>query len=76
LQWKFNAESPIVSTPAVTEEAIYFGTMAGEVISITRKDRKLRWKFRTDKPIPSSPLIADGIIYIGSIDHHVYALPA
>jgi outer membrane protein assembly factor BamB len=79
VQWKFNAEAPIVSTPAVTEEAVYFGTAAkdrGELISISRRDRKLRWKFKTGGPVPSSPLIVDGIVYIGSTDHHVYALPA
>jgi outer membrane protein assembly factor BamB len=76
IQWKFNADSQIVSTPAVTEDAVYFGTSAGEFISISRKDRKVRWKFKTGGPIPSSPLVVDGIIYIGSTDHHVYAFPA
>ena len=78
VQWKFNAEAPIVSTPAVTEDAVYFGTVSkekGEIISVSRKDRKLRWRFKTGGPVPSSPLVVDGIVYVGSTDHYVYALP-
>ncbi|MCB0210965.1 MAG: PQQ-binding-like beta-propeller repeat protein, partial [Anaerolineae bacterium] len=47
----------------------------GEIISVSRKDRKLRWRFKTGGPVPSSPLVVDGIVYVGSTDHYVYALP-
>ncbi len=66
----------VTSSPAVFEDAVYFGSVDGNVYSVDARTGTLRWRVRTGGPVTSSPAIADGVIYIGSTDRHVYALVA
>ena len=74
--WKFSTDNQVTSSPAFFEDAVYFGSVDGNVYSLDGRTGTLRWRFRTGGPVTSSPIIADGIVYIGSTDHRVYALVA
>jgi outer membrane protein assembly factor BamB len=63
------------STPAIYEDAIYFGSTDGSVYCLSTDRGKLRWRFDTEAMIVGSPTIENGIVYIGSCDGNIYALP-
>lgn len=64
-----------LSSPAVYNGAIYFGSGDGHVYAVDTSGT-LRWKYQTGDVIHASPAIADGIVYIGSWDSWFYAIDA
>lgn len=65
-----------LSSPAVFNGAVYFGSGDNYVYSLDAATGSLKWKFRTGDVVHASPAIADGILYIGSWDSMLYALDA
>lgn len=65
-----------LSSPAVWNGAVYFGSSDGNVYSLDATSGELKWKFHTGDVVHSSPAIADGVLYIGSWDTYLYALDA
>ena len=65
-----------LSSPAVWNGAVYFGSSDGNVYSLEASSGALKWKFKTGDVVHSSPAIADGVLYIGSWDTYLYALDA
>jgi outer membrane protein assembly factor BamB len=63
-----------LSSPAVRNGAVYFGSSDGNVYSLDAASGALKWKFHTGDVVHSSPAIADGVLYIGSWDTYLYAL--
>lgn len=76
VKWKFRAGGPIVSSPAVSEGAIYFGSSDHNVYALDQRSGQPRWKFATQGRVTSSPALADGTVYIGSFDGNLYAIDA
>ena len=65
-----------LSSPAVWNGAVYFGSGDGNVYALDAATGQLKWKFRTRDVVHASPAIADGVLYIGSWDSFLYALDA
>ena len=65
-----------LSSPAVWNGAVYFGSSDGNVYSLEAASGALKWKFHTGDVVHSSPAIADGVLYVGSWDTYLYALDA
>jgi outer membrane protein assembly factor BamB len=65
-----------LSSPAVWNGAVYFGSGDGNVYALESASGKLKWKFKTGDVVHSSPAISDGTLYIGSWDTYLYALDA
>jgi eukaryotic-like serine/threonine-protein kinase len=65
-----------LSSPAVYQGMVYFGSGDHNVYALDAKDGRLRWKFTTGDVVHSSPALADGLLYIGSWDRWLYALDA
>ena len=65
-----------LSSPAVWESTVYFGSGDGNVYAVETDSGKLKWKFQTNDVVHSSPAIAEGVLYIGSWDSYLYALDA
>lgn len=63
-----------LSSPAVWNGAVYFGSGDGNVYSLDAATGALKWKFQTGDVVHASPAIADGTVYIGSWDSYFYAL--
>lgn len=76
LKWKFKAEGAIVSTPAVSQGIVYFGSNDHFLYALDEKSGALRWKYKTGSRVASSPAVADGRVYFGSYDGNFYALDA
>jgi len=65
-----------LSSPAVADGIVYFGSGDNFVYAIDAATGVLRWKFETGGVVHASPAIADGRVYIGSFDAYFYALDA
>ncbi|HVE40451.1 MAG TPA: PQQ-binding-like beta-propeller repeat protein [Planctomycetota bacterium] len=65
---KYPTGSPIVSSPAVTTDAIYVGNDGGRLFCIDRKSGKIRFTTPVSpgSPIVSSPAVAAGKLFIGT----------
>ena len=65
-----------LSSPAVSNGRVYFGSGDGNVYALNAATGALGWKFRTGNVVHASPAIAGGVLYIGSWDSYLYALDA
>lgn len=65
-----------LSSPAVWNGAVYFGSGDGNVYALDATTGELKWKFKTGDVVHASPAIADGMVFIGSWDSYFYALDA
>ena len=86
LVWSFSADGQIWSTPAVSDNMVYVGSLDRNLyaISLERElesgDSRLIWKYETDGAVMGSPIVLDGpsgkMVVAGSVDRKVYALGA
>ena len=65
-----------LSSPAVWNGAVYFGSGDGNVYSLNAASGAVNWKFKTGDVVHASPAVADGTVFIGSWDANFYALDA
>lgn len=65
-----------LSSPAVWNGTVYFGSGDGNVYALDASTGALNWKFKTGDVVHASPAIADGTLFIGSWDSYFYALDA
>jgi outer membrane protein assembly factor BamB len=65
-----------LSSPAVYNGRVYFGSGDGNVYAVDAKSGLLLWKFATGDIVHASPAIANNTVYIGSWDSYLYALDA
>jgi outer membrane protein assembly factor BamB len=65
-----------LSSPAVWNGAVYFGSGDGNVYALNVSTGTLNWKFKTGDVVHASPAISDGTVFIGSWDSYFYALDA
>jgi outer membrane protein assembly factor BamB len=65
-----------LSSPAVLNGAVYFGSGDGNVYALDAATGALKWKFHTGDVVHASPAIADGTLFIGSWDSFFYGLDA
>ena len=63
-----------LSSPAIWNGSVYFGSGDGNVYALDAATGALKWKFKTGDVVHASPAIADGMIFIGSWDSYFYAL--
>ena len=65
-----------MSSPAVANGMVYFGSGDGNVYAVDAETGLLRWKFPTKDVVHSSPAVVDNTVYIGSWDSNLYAIDA
>jgi eukaryotic-like serine/threonine-protein kinase len=65
-----------LSSPAVFNGRVYFGSSDGHVYAVDAKSGVLSWSFLTKDVVHASPAIANNTVYIGSWDSYLYALDA
>ena len=65
-----------ISSPAVFDGKVYFGSGDGNVYAVDAQSGALHWKFATKDVVHASPAVADNTVYIGSWDSYLYALDA
>ena len=74
VKWRFETNGRIISSPAVSGGAVYFGSFDGDLYAVDETSGTLKWKFETEGPITSSPAVVDGAVLFGSYDGNFYAL--
>lgn len=65
-----------LSSPAIADGVVYFGSGDGNVYALDDATGALKWKFKTGDVVHASPAVADGMVFIGSWDSWFYALDA
>jgi outer membrane protein assembly factor BamB len=65
-----------LSSPAVWNGAVYFGSGDGSIYALDAASGKVRWKFHTGDVVHASPAIANGVLFVGSWDSFFYAIDA
>jgi len=65
-----------LSSPVVSNGAVYFGSGDGNVYALNAVSGALNWKVKTGDVVHASPALADGTLFIGSWDSYFYAIDA
>ncbi|HEX6881643.1 MAG TPA: PQQ-binding-like beta-propeller repeat protein [Terriglobales bacterium] len=65
-----------LSSPAVVNGIVYFGSGDGNVYALNASDGQLKWKYQTGDVVHASPAVANGVVFVGSWDSYFYALDA
>lgn len=78
-RWKKDLGSAVVSSPAITQDAVYAVSDAGQIYCFAITNGKFNWKYDAQNEkyglkIYSSPAIANGKLYIGSNDRYIFCL--
>ena len=63
-----------LSTPAVANGTVFFGSSDGNIYALNAQDGHLRWKYHTGDVVHTTPLVARGRVFVGSMDSRFYAL--
>lgn len=64
LVWSFATKAPILSTPVIDEDRVYFGSEDSTWYALELGTGKVKWKLRTNAPIRSTPLVHGNRIYL------------
>ena len=64
----------IVSSPAVADGVVVYGTVDGLVRAQRAVDGRALWQFKTGNSVLSSPAIHNGRVFVPSLDMMLYAL--
>lgn len=65
-----------LSSPAVVENVVYFGSGDGFIYALDTANGTRKWRFETGDVVHASPAVADGVVYVGGFDANFYALDA
>jgi outer membrane protein assembly factor BamB len=65
-----------ISSPAVVNGKVYFGSGDGNVYAVDGAKGVVLWKFATGGVVHASPAVANGMVYVGSWDSRMYGLDA
>lgn len=76
VKWKFHTDGAVISSPAVVNGTVYFGSTDSNLYAVDAANGALKWKFPTGSWVVSSPAVAGGIVYFGSYDSNYYAVDA
>jgi outer membrane protein assembly factor BamB len=71
--WTFEALDDVVSSPAVTDKAVYFGSNDGNIYALDRATGEKLWESPTGALVTSSPAVSNGMVYIASQNGKLYA---
>jgi outer membrane protein assembly factor BamB len=74
LKWKFNIKGPILSSPVISDEVVYFGGTDSTFYALDLASGKQLWKFKTKGQIRSTVLITGDILYLNGGDGNLYSL--
>jgi outer membrane protein assembly factor BamB len=68
--------SPMVCSPAVTNDAVYLTTNGGKVVCVDRRNNSKKWDFPMcpGQEIISSPAVAGGRLFVGSVSKGLFCL--
>ena len=74
LQWQYETDGPIISSPAIVGSTVYIGSMDSCFYAINTETHTLKWRYKTERRIMSSPAVVGETVYFGSTDGCVYTI--
>jgi serine/threonine protein kinase len=74
VMWRFRTMKPIVSSVAVDNGVVYFGSVDGSFYAVNADSGKEKWRFTIDKPIVATPAVFGDKVYFGGSDGIFYCL--
>jgi outer membrane protein assembly factor BamB len=74
LLWDQNAGDEVMSSPALADGILYFGSRDNNLWAINAEDGSVEWRYQTQGDIDTPPVISYGICYFGSDDNRLTAL--
>ena len=73
LKWRYDADGPIYSSPAVVDGTVYLVSGVGSIVALDAETGEEVWKHGVGEPLHSSPAIAGDSLFIGRSDGVVEA---
>lgn len=74
-RWQYTSGKPIVGSPTVAGNMVYFGGTDNAFYCLDVKTGRMLWKYQTRGQITSTPVLGENLIVFGSMDNTIYALP-
>ncbi len=79
--WKYvtgegDHQRPIRSSPASDGSVVAFGSDAGTVFALDRKDGTLKWSVQTSASVFATPVIVSNMVVVGNLKGTVYGFDA
>ncbi len=72
--WVFEAEDGFASAVAVSDGAVYAGSLDGYLYVLDLDSGELRWKYKASAAIKASPAVSDGLVFFGDEDGTFHAV--
>jgi outer membrane protein assembly factor BamB len=74
--WDFITGGIVLSSPAVANSVVYFGSDDNSVYAVNATTGAKLWSYRTGSQVESAPTVLNGVVFVGSLDDNEYALNA
>ncbi len=76
VEWSFQAEDQVWSTPAIVDGVVYFGSLDHNFYALSLLDGEEKWSlpFEAGGAIVTSPLVSNGNVFFGTFDGTFHAL--
>jgi eukaryotic-like serine/threonine-protein kinase len=74
VHWKFTISAPVISSPVVSDNLVYFGGLDSVFHALDIRSGKVAWKLKTKGQIRSTALIAGDHLYLNGGDGSLYCL--
>lgn len=74
VHWKFKSNGPIFSTPVISENIVYVGSLDSTLYAVDLITGKLKWKFKTGGEIRSTVSMDGSQLFLYSGDATLYSL--
>ncbi|HOW90348.1 MAG TPA: PQQ-binding-like beta-propeller repeat protein, partial [Elusimicrobiales bacterium] len=72
--WEYQTGAEIVSSPAVLEDAVYFGSRDGGIYALNARTGALIWRYAADGWVDASPAVSGDSVFCPSMDGYLYRL--
>jgi len=74
LDWIFEADDAIGSSPVIIDNMVLFGCADGNLYSLNLHTGGVKWMFKQPYAFEAPPAIIDQHVYIGSVEGIMYCL--
>lgn len=76
LNWAFDTEQQLWSTPVVSDSTVYVTAQDHNLYALNARDGSVKWTFAAGALLVGTPTLYQGTIYAGSFDQNLYAIDA
>jgi outer membrane protein assembly factor BamB len=76
VRFRFQADGPIRSTPALARGTLFFGSDDGSFYAVDARTGALRWRMTVGAGVASSPSVVNGTVYFTAWNGNLYAVTA